>query len=106
MMPSDRAPDVGSENKVSPGDDNPYAGRIVKHQRFGVWDWYEERDPDGVQLISPSSWGQSYYALSGSFHHVVRAVKDLLSIPGCKAQFAIYLATGLGAALIPAAAIW
>ncbi|KAM5536356.1 hypothetical protein V8D89_009954 [Ganoderma adspersum] len=103
---NDRVPDAGSEKKVSHSDDNPYAGRIVTHQRFGVWDWYEERDPDGVQLISPSSWGQSYSDLAGSFQYVARAVKDLLSIPGCKVQFAIYLTTGLGAALIPAATIW
>ena len=105
-MSSDRVPDVGSENKVSSSDDNPYAGRIVTHQRFGVWDWYEERDPDGVQLISPSSWGRSYSDLAGSFQYVARAVKDLLSIPGCKVQFTIYVVTGLGAALIPAATIW
>ncbi|PIL30024.1 ATP-binding cassette transporter [Ganoderma sinense ZZ0214-1] len=105
----DQPPDIASENKVSesPGDDNPYAGRIVKHQRIGVWDWYEEKDPDGAQLISPAlGWGDSYSDIAGSLRYVVRLVKDLLSIPGCKTQFAIYMAAGFGAALIPAAAIW
>ena len=105
-MPSDGVPDIGPKNQVSHNDDNPYTGRVITHQRIGVWDWYEERDPDAVYLSLPLGWSQRYSDLAGSFQYVVRAIKDLLRIPGCKVQFAIYMVTGLGVALIPAATIW
>ena len=105
-MPSDGVPDIGPGNGVSHNDDNTYAGRVVTYRRIGVWDWYEEKDPDGVFAILPLGWGQKCSNLAGSFRYVVRAVKDLLSIPGCRVQFAIYVVTGLGVALIPAATIW
>ena len=104
-MSGGRVLDAGSKNQVSGGDSNPYADRIVTHSRIGIWDWYEEKDPDGA-LISPLEWRKRYSDIAESFQYVVRAVKDLLRIPGCKVQFTIYMVTGLGVALIPAATIW
>ena len=85
---------------------DPYAGRVVTHSKIGVWDWYEEVDPDRSQISVISRLRKSYTDLAGSFPYVIRMFRDVLSIPGCRPHLAVFGLTELGLALVPAASIW
>ena len=85
---------------------DPYAGRVVTHSKIGVWDWYEERYPDGYRLFSAALWKKKYSDIILSYPYVWRMVKDVIRIPGCKTQLIIYLSLELVSSLIPAASTW
>ena len=85
---------------------DPYVDRVVTHSKIGVWDWYEEVDPDRRQISILSRFKKSYTDLAASAPYVVRMFRDVLSIPGCKPRLAIFGLTELGLALVPAASIW
>ena len=86
--------------------EHPYAGRVIRHARMGVWDWYEERYPDGYRLFSAALWKKKYSDIILSYPYVWRMVKDVIRIPGCKTQLIIYLSLELVSSLIPAASTW
>ena len=101
-------PGPETQNGSAPAKEeaDPYADRVVTHSKIGVWDWYEEVDPDRRQISIVSRFKKSYADLAASAPYVVRMFRDVLSIPGCKPHLAIFGLTELGLALVPAASIW
>ncbi|RPD56236.1 HlyB/MsbA family ABC transporter [Lentinus tigrinus ALCF2SS1-7] len=82
-----------------------YPGRVVTHERAGIWDHYEERDPDGrVPLFLGIA--KQYSQLRQSSPYVVRLIKDVLSIPGCKPRLCEYVVTEHLIGLVPALSLW
>ena len=92
---------MSKENAVTP--DDPL--RVVKHTKHGIWDYYEEEDPDAGRAAF-SGYRKSAETAIESLPYVVRAVKEVISLPGCMAQMAIYVAAELGGSLVPALSIW
>ncbi|RPD54069.1 HlyB/MsbA family ABC transporter [Lentinus tigrinus ALCF2SS1-6] len=84
----------------------PQAGRVVKHRQYGVWDWYEERNPDGEHFAVLETLRAAYSQCIECAPYVARTVKDVMSIPGCALQLGLYSATELGLGLTPALSLW
>ncbi|RPD64048.1 HlyB/MsbA family ABC transporter [Lentinus tigrinus ALCF2SS1-6] len=83
-----------------------YPGRVVKHRRYGVWDWYEETNPDGEHFAVFETLRGAYSQVIECTPYVTRTVKDVMSIPGCTLQLGIYSATELALGLTPALSLW
>ncbi|TFK85027.1 HlyB/MsbA family ABC transporter [Polyporus arcularius HHB13444] len=82
-----------------------YPGRVVKHEKFGIWDYYEEKDPDGrVSLLLTVA--KQYSELRQCAPYVARMIKDVMGMPGCKARLGVYAVTEHLIALIPALSLW
>ncbi len=82
-----------------------YPGRVVKHEKFGIWDYYEEKDPDGrVSLLLRVA--KQYSELRQCAPYVARMIKDVMGMPGCKARLGVYAVTEHLIALIPALSLW
>ena len=102
--------DSDSSRSASKDDQTPaedaFAGRIVTHTRMGVWDFYEEQNPDSGTALSFGHWRKKLTNMFGSYPYLWRMLVDVLHIPGCKSKFALFFTTELVSALIPAASIW
>ena len=97
---------VDITDKATDNAGNPYADRVVTHKRIGVWDFYEEMEPDGSRLPSISNWTKKFSDIVESFPYLMRMAKDILSIPDIQGPLLLYLATQVGGAVIPATSIW
>ena len=106
MSPANRDVPTDVTDGLSNSAENPYADRIVTHKRIGVWDYYEEQDPDGRRLPSISSWVKKCSDVVESLPYAIRMIKDILDIPGIRGPLLIYVAAQLGSSVIPAASIW
>ena len=106
MSPTNRDVPKDITDGLSKNTENPFADRIVTHQRIGVWDYYEEKDPDGGRLPSISSWKQKVSDVVESLPYAIRMIKDILNIPGIRGHLLIYVAVQLGSSVVPAASIW
>ncbi|RPD56250.1 HlyB/MsbA family ABC transporter [Lentinus tigrinus ALCF2SS1-7] len=81
-------------------------GRVIKHTRTGVWDKYVEVDPDAGKILMTATAVKKYEGMLGSVPYLVRMVKDVLGIPGCKLQTFLFVGASLGTAVVPAATLW
>ena len=90
------------QNKVTVSDPT----RIVTHTRYGIWDYFEELDPDAGQTNVLSSAYTGFRETFKSLPYVIRAMKDVLAIPGCKSRVAIYAISQFAGGMIPAISIW
>ena len=79
--------------------------RIVTHTQYGVWDYYEERDPDAGHAFF-SSLGSRAKSVIEPLPYLVRAVKDIIATPGCKIYIGLYTIAEMGGAILPAITIW
>ena len=79
--------------------------RVVKHIQYGVWDYYEEKDPDAEQVSLLGFFKTAGTAVE-SFPYIVRAIKDVFAMPGCKLHMIMYTMAELSGAVIPALSIW
>ena len=84
---------------------NPEDTARVKHTRLGVWDLYEEKEPE-LDLLPGLSRFERYLTLKQTMPYIWRMVKDIGSIRSCWPLLLAYLALELIAALIPAAVLW
>ena len=82
-----------------------YPGRIVKHHRVGVWDVYMEDDPDGGRIAFGSALAKKVAELTECAPYLVRMIRDVLDIPGCRLQVAIYAVADLVSGVIPAVSL-
>ncbi|KAI0757787.1 HlyB/MsbA family ABC transporter [Daedaleopsis nitida] len=82
-----------------------YPGRIVRHHRVGVWDVYMEDDPDGGRIAFGSALAKKVSELTECAPYLVRMIRDVLDIPGCKLQVAIYAISDLVSGVIPAVSL-
>ncbi|KAI1783731.1 hypothetical protein LXA43DRAFT_307131 [Ganoderma leucocontextum] len=77
----------------------------IHHLRIGVWDFYEEVE-DKLPNIPLAPLLGRYRDIVECVPYVIRMLNDVLSIPGCAFFVAVYAATQLIQALIPATSIW
>ncbi|KAG1725553.1 P-loop containing nucleoside triphosphate hydrolase protein [Suillus paluster] len=88
-----------------PGKFDPQDAR-VKHTRIGVWDLYEDRQTDSMPRIPGSSRLETYAQIVQSFPHVVRMLKDILSIKRCWLLLSVFFVVEILASLTPAVSLW
>ena len=70
-----------------------------------VWDYYEEKHPDHGK-VSRFNIFQGAGEIVELMPYVGRALRDIVSIPGCRAQMGVYVASATVAAVVPALSIW
>ena len=78
---------------------------VVKHGRFGIWDYYEETGPGAERITIRDIFAGARETLA-SFPYLHRAVKTILEIPGCKTQVAVYSTASFVAAVVPVISVW
>ncbi|KAG1825441.1 P-loop containing nucleoside triphosphate hydrolase protein [Suillus subaureus] len=88
-----------------PGKFDPEDARRVKHTRIGVWDLYEDRQTD-IPRIPGSSRLETYAQIVQSMPHVLRMLKDILSIRQCWLLLSVFLVVEVLASLTPAISLW
>lgn len=97
-----------SEDALAPPPDPAirYASRNVKHTRYGIWDMYEEDNPDAGKVTMLARLKEKWEDVTDGLPEVVLALKDALTIPGCKLYISTFAAAELVASFIPAVSIW
>ena len=83
-----------------------YPGRVVTHTKIGIWDWYEEHDPDNGRSNLSSAIGKRWSELVECTPYLVRLMRDVLKIPGCTLHSGIYALAHLSQGLVPALSLW
>lgn len=96
----------GRRSTKRPGKFDPKDDRRVKHTRIGVWDLYEERQTDLPPIIAGSSSFETYSQIIQCTPHVVRMLKDVLSIKDCWLLLSAFLLVEVLASLLPAISLW
>ncbi|KAG6885030.1 hypothetical protein C0993_006446 [Termitomyces sp. T159_Od127] len=87
------------------GSFDPSDTRNVKHSRIGVWDLYEEIQPE-LAHVPGSSRLEPYLEIAQNLPYVLRMLKDIGSIRACWFYLALYLIVECIASLIPAISLW
>jgi hypothetical protein len=92
----------------SKGTFNPDDAQHVKHTKFGVWDFYQERSKlahiPGAAKAEP--YLEMYQEIYQSLPFVWRMLKELGQIRSCWTMLFIYLLVVLLASLVPAVSLW
>ena len=84
---------------------NPDDTTRVKHTRVGVWDLYEEINPD-LQHIPGSSWIEKTLEAYACLPYLARMIRDILSIRSCLVLICSFGVAEMLLSLIPAASLW
>ncbi|KAI0668740.1 P-loop containing nucleoside triphosphate hydrolase protein [Trametes maxima] len=87
------------------GTFDPADTHRVKHTRIGVWDLYEELNPD-LEHVPGATWLEKVLEAYACLPYLVRMLKDILSIRSCWLLLVSYLAADFLHSLIPAASLW
>ncbi|KAH8101550.1 P-loop containing nucleoside triphosphate hydrolase protein [Cristinia sonorae] len=78
----------------------------IKHTRIGVWDVYEEKNPETQHIpIGARNW-ERYLEMRRDLPYVWTMLRDIGSIRDCWALLAVYTLLELIGSLIPAASLW
>jgi hypothetical protein len=77
----------------------------VKHTPVGVWDLYEQVQPEFTNVPGSSQF-EPYLEMASSFPYVWRMIKDICSIRTCWFLLAMYFGIEAIASLLPAVALW
>ncbi|KAI0656859.1 P-loop containing nucleoside triphosphate hydrolase protein [Cubamyces menziesii] len=87
------------------GTFDPNDTHRVKHTRIGVWDLYEELNPD----LENIPWSTSLEKLLEAYAclpYLLRMCMDILSIRSCWFLLVAYLTADFLSSLLPAASLW
>lgn len=84
---------------------NPEDITKVKHTKVGVWDLYEEKEPE-LANIPGSSRLERFLAMRQSLPYLWQMLKDIGSIRSCWWLLVWYMALVVVSAMVPAAALW
>ncbi|KAL7285975.1 hypothetical protein ACG7TL_001090 [Trametes sanguinea] len=95
----------GQARSSRKGTFDPQDPHRVKHTRIGVWDLYEEINPD-LENIPGSTWLEKVLEAYACLPYLVRMLKDILSIRSCWVLLLSYLTADFLNSLLPAASIW
>lgn len=77
----------------------------MKHTKVGVWDLYEEKEPE-LANIPGSSRLERLLAMRQSLPYLWQMLKDIGSIRSCWWLLVGYMVLVVVSAMIPAAALW
>jgi hypothetical protein len=84
---------------------NPDDSKNVRHTKFGVWDFYQERQPE-LARIPGAAKVQPYLEIYQSLPFVWRMLKELGQIKSCWTLLSLYLLIVFLASLVPALSLW
>jgi hypothetical protein len=87
------------------GSFDPNDEKNVKHTRIGVWDFYEDRNPQ-LARIPGSSRLESLLEIIPSLPYVWRMFNDLRNIDNLWPLLSMYLVVEVVASLVPAVSLW
>lgn len=83
---------------------DPEDTQKVKHTKIGVWDLYEEQQPN---VVVPGTGRLQKYAESvQGLPFFWRMIKDVLAIPSCLSLFVVYALVYVASSLVPALSLW
>ncbi|KAK7060894.1 hypothetical protein VNI00_000627 [Paramarasmius palmivorus] len=89
------------------GKFDPEDEKNVKHTRVGVWDLYEEKQPELERIpLSKRLNVEHYLEMYNSLPFVWMMMKDIGSIRSCWFYMAVYLLIEIVSSLIPAISLW
>jgi hypothetical protein len=91
--------------KQRKGKFDPEDEKHVKHSRLGVWDLYEEKNPQ-LAYVPGISRFEPYLEMIKSLPYVWRMIKDISGIDGCWVLLSLYLLVEVVLSLIPAMSLW
>ncbi|KAI8983177.1 P-loop containing nucleoside triphosphate hydrolase protein [Trametes punicea] len=100
-----RARRWGQARSSRKGTFDPHDTRRVKHTRIGVWDLYEEINPD-LEHIPGSTRLETLLEAYACLPYLIRMLQDILSIRSCWSLLVSYLAADVLLSLLPAASLW
>ncbi|KAF8350299.1 P-loop containing nucleoside triphosphate hydrolase protein [Amanita rubescens] len=79
----------------------------IRHTKLGVWDLYEELNPNSFSLPSwLTTFPELYDELVRSLPYLLRMVKDIVGIRSCRVQLVSFIVMRLLLSLLPAVDIW
>lgn len=84
---------------------NPEDVTKVKHTKVGVWDLYEEKEPE-LDFIPGSSRLERYLAMKQNLPFLWRMLIDIGSVRSCWWLLVAYLGLVVVSAIVPAVALW
>jgi membrane protein required for beta-lactamase induction len=87
------------------GSFNPDDEKNVKHSRIGVWEFYEDKNPQ-LARIPGSSRLEPLLEIIPSLPYLWRMLNDLRNIDNLWPLLCMYLAVEVVASLVPAVALW
>ncbi|KAI0757800.1 P-loop containing nucleoside triphosphate hydrolase protein [Daedaleopsis nitida] len=87
------------------GTFDPSDTRRVKHTRIGVWDLYEEINPD-LQHVPGRPWIEKTYEAYAALPYLLKMIQDIMAIRSCWPLVGAYAAAEILNSLIPAATLW
>lgn len=99
--PKRRGPRVTSRKGVF----NPEDATKVKHTKVGVWDLYEEKEPE-LARIPGSSRLERLLTMKQSLPYLWQMLKDIGSIRSCWWLLVSYMVLVVVSAMVPALALW
>ena len=85
---------------------NPEDKVRVKHTKIGVWDLYEEKEPELANIPGALPLTERVLTLRRSLPYLWRMMKEIGSIRSCWTLLMFYLTLVVLSAMIPAVAIW
>ena len=94
-----------SPRSKRPGTFDPNDSHRVKHTRIGVWDLYEEVNPD-LNNIPGSTWMEKTLEAYACLPYLLRMIQDILSIRSCWILLGAYAGAEVLNSLLPAASLW
>jgi hypothetical protein len=81
----------------------PRKGKIIKHSKIGIWDFYQERDQHLSYL--PASWRIDAYAeMWNDLPYLWKTICDLSTVAW--PMLSLYLILALARSLLPALTLW
>ncbi|KAI0770932.1 P-loop containing nucleoside triphosphate hydrolase protein [Trametes elegans] len=87
------------------GTFDPNDTHRVKHTRIGVWDLYQEENPD-FENVPGSVWLQRASEAYACLPYLMRMLRDVLSIRSCWVLLVSYFVAQFLHSLLPAASLW
>ena len=84
---------------------NPEDKSRVKHSQIGVWDLYEEIQPE-LDFVPGIGKLEQLHGIKQTLPYIWRMVKDVGRLKNCWTLLTVYAASTLIISLLPAVGLW
>ena len=78
----------------------------IRHTKLGIWDLYEQLDPNFSSPRWFTAIPELYDELVRSWPYLLRMVKDIFGVRSCRASLFSFIAIRLLLSLLPAVELW